>query len=79
MEIEENRGIINKKASEDYFMAFDQFLFGALILSLSLSLSLSLLHTEFSWSTLGGVWHTWDLEQDAKEEQENTRGHQDQQ
>ena len=37
---EENRGLINKKASKDQFMAFVQCIFGALSLSLSLSLIL---------------------------------------
>ena len=58
MENEENRGLINKKASEDQFMAFCQFSFGALIL---FSLSHTLRHLDFSWRTLGGVWHTWDF------------------
>jgi len=34
--------------------------------SLELSLSHTLGHLEFSWSTLGGVWHTWDLEQEGE-------------
>ena len=40
MENEENRGLINKRASEDQYIEFFQFSFGALyILSLSLSYS----------------------------------------
>ena len=41
-ENEENRGLINKKAYEDQFMAFDQCSFGALIFP---PLSLILLDT----------------------------------
>jgi len=51
MEIEENRGLIDKKAYEDQFVTFCQFSFGALSL-FSLSLSLTLGHLEFSRSTL---------------------------
>ncbi len=50
MEIEENRGLINKKASKDQFTTFCQFSFGALSL-LSL-LSHTLIHLEYYWSTL---------------------------
>jgi len=32
-----------------------------------LSLSHTLGHLDFSWSTLGGAWHTQDLEQERKE------------
>jgi len=49
MENEENRGLINKKASEDQLVTFSQFKFGALSL---FSLSLTLGHLEFSGSTL---------------------------
>lgn len=53
MENEENRGLINKKASEDQLVNFFQFSFGALSLfSLSLSLSPTLRHLEFSWIIL---------------------------
>ena len=44
MEIEENRGLIDKKAYEDQFVTFCQFSFGTLSL-FSLSLSLALLDT----------------------------------
>ena len=60
MENEENRGLINKKASKDQSMAFDQFSFGAIIL---FSLSHNLGNLEFSWSTLGVVCLTQHLEQ----------------
>jgi hypothetical protein len=65
MENEENRGLINKKASEDQFIAFVSF-FGALF-SLSLSLSLS-----YSWTLRVFLEHSWrsvaylDLEQEGK-------------
>jgi len=49
MENEEIRGLMHKKASEDQFMAFVKFKFGALSL---FSLSLTFDHLEFSWRTL---------------------------
>ena len=53
-ENEENRGLIDKKASEDHLeiffhCTFCQFSFGALSL---FSLTLTLGHLEFSWITL---------------------------
>jgi len=62
--IEENRGLIDKMTYEDKFVAFISFSFRALIFY---SLSHTLGHLEFSWSTLGGVWHSWHLEQEGKE------------
>lgn len=62
MEIEENRCLINKKASKDQWaslfnVSFCQFSFGALILfSLSYSWTLRVF-LEHSWR----VWHTWML------------------
>ena len=53
MENEENKGLNDKKASEDQFVTFFQFSFGAL------SFSHTLGHLDFSWRILGGVWHTW--------------------
>ena len=58
MENEENRGLIDKKAYEDQFVVFCQFIFGAL--------SLSLLDTKFSWSTLA-------LEQERRRRQEEVK------
>ena len=57
MEIEENRGLIDKKAPEDQLAS----LVSSVLVELSsiLSLSHSLGHLEFSWSTLGGVCYTW--------------------
>jgi len=49
MENEENRGLIDKKASEDQWAGLDQFNFGSPLL---FSLSHTLGHLEFSWSTL---------------------------
>ena len=49
MENEENRGLINKKISEDQLVHFFHFSFGAPSLY---SLSLTLGHLEFSWSIL---------------------------
>ena len=63
MENEENRGLINKKASEDQLVTFCQFSFGALSL---FSLSHTLGHLEFSWSTLGGCGILGFLEQEGK-------------
>ena len=63
MENEENKGLIHKKASEDQFVTFCQFSFGALSL---FSLSFSLLETDFSWSTLA-------LEQERKRRQEEAK------
>jgi len=61
MENKENRGLINKKASEDQWARFGHFSFGALSLfSLSLSLSYSWtlsFFLEHPWR----VWHTWIL------------------
>ena len=56
MEIEENRGIIDKKVSEDKFMVlvtstFCQFSFGALSLSLSYSWTLRVF-LEHSWRSM---------------------------
>ena len=63
MENEENRGLIDKKAFEDQLVVFCQLYGGALpIFSLSPTLPLIILDREFSWSILGGVWHTWDFE-----------------
>ena len=59
MENEENRGLTNKKASEDQLVTFCQFKFEALSLY---SLSLTLGHLDFSWSTLA-------LEQGRKSKQ----------
>jgi len=50
MENEENRGLINKKASKDQWAGLGQFSFGSLPL---FSLSHTLGDLEFSWSTLG--------------------------
>jgi len=58
MENEENKSLINKKDYEDQFTEFCQFNLGALSI---FSFSHTLGHVEFSWSTLGGVWHTWSL------------------
>ena len=49
VEMEENRGLIDKKAYEDQLARLDQFSFGSLSL---FSLSLTLGHLEFSWRTL---------------------------
>ena len=55
MENEENRGLIDKKASEDQLVTFCQFTFGSLpLFSLSYSWRLRVL-LEHSW----WVWHTW--------------------
>jgi len=78
MENEENKGIINKKASENSFFfsvwTFSQFSFGALSFFF---LSHTLRDLEFSWSTLGGCGILGFLQQEgkAKEEQESSRRH----
>ena len=54
--MKKNRGLNDKKAYEDQFMAFCQFIFGALFYSLILSYSYTL--REFlknSWSTLAYI------------------------
>ena len=63
MENEENKCIINKKASEDQFMAFVQCSFRPLII---LSLSHTLGYLYFSWSTLGECGILGDLEKEGK-------------
>ena len=63
MENEKNRGIINKKASEDQLVTFFQFSFGALSL---FSPSHALGDLEFSWSTLSGCGTLGFLEQEGK-------------
>ena len=59
MENEENRDLINEKASEDQFIDFCKFSFGALSLSYSWTLI-------FSWNTLGGCGIIGFLEQEGK-------------
>ena len=75
MENEENRGLINTKASEDQFMAFVQCSFVSLII---LSLYHTLGNLDFSWSTLGecGILGLWNKK--GKEESESARGCRDQ-
>jgi len=63
MEIEENRGLTDKKASEDQWASLVNSLLELSHYSLSLTYSWAL---RISWSTLRGVWHTWDLEQEGK-------------
>ena len=68
MENEESRRLIDKKASEDQLKSLLlKFLLTLMALGL-FSLSLIPLDTQISWNTLGGVWHTWDLEQEGKGE-----------
>ena len=76
MENEEIRALIDKKDYDDQLVAFVnvefcQLQFGPLYSTLSHNLG----HLEFSWSILGGVWHTWDFGVSRK----GARGHQDQQ
>ena len=74
MEIEENRGLIDKNASEHQLVTFCRFTFGAISL-FSLSLSHTLGYLNFSWSTLGGCGILGDLEQEGKEIVGCARGH----
>ena len=75
MEIEENRGFTDKKASKDQLVPF----FSAFLeLShYSLSLSHTLGYLEFSWSTLGECGYLVIWSKNEKEEQESIGGHRD--
>ena len=73
MEIEENRGLIDKKASKDQSTTYFQFSFGALSL-FYLSLSLTLGHLEF----LGRLWHWSKKGKEVKRKQRSSRERQDQ-
>lgn len=77
MEIEETRGLINKKAFEDQLVTFCQFSFGALPL---FSLSLMFLETQsFLGALLEGVAYLDFWSKKENEEKESARGHRDQQ
>lgn len=82
MENEDNKGLIDKKASEDGWaslvsVAFCQFSFGDLIL---FSLSLILLETQsFLGALLESVAYLDAWRKKEEEELESVRGHQDQQ
>jgi len=76
-ENEENRGLNDKKAFEDQFIAFfDVFCYFSVG---GLSFSHTVVHLEYSWSILGTLWHTLDSEKEGKEKQESTREQVDQQ
>ena len=66
MENKETRGLIDKKAYEDQLVAFAHAFFSSVLELSFYSPSHTLGHFEFSQSTLGGVWHIWDLEQEGK-------------
>ena len=74
MENEENRGLIDKKDSEDQFVTFLQFSFGALSL-FSLSLSLSLLDTQIF---LGALRHWINKDKEGKRKEGARKEEQDQ-
>jgi len=78
MENEENRGLINKKTSEDQLASLVWTSFGGVFfyfLSLSYSWTLRVF-LEHSWRSVVYL-ELWSKK--AKEEQESTRGHRDQQ
>ena len=62
MENEENRGHIDEKG---FWGSMGKLLSVHLWLAFY-SLSHTLGRLEYSWRMLGGVWHTWDLEQEGK-------------
>ena len=74
MENEENRGLINKKASEDQLVGFLLALM-ALILLYYLSLSLSLLGTSIF---LGALWHWIKKGKEGKTKEGASKEEQDQ-
>ena len=73
---EENRGLVNKKASNDQLVSFDRFWQSSFLLSFSLIL---LERESFLRALLVDVTYLDSWRNKAKEEQESTRGHQDQQ
>ena len=80
MENEENRGLVDKKASKDQWarlvnVAFCQFSVGALSL---LSLSHTLGHLEFSWITLALVQGKKRKDKEGKGNQRSSKEDQDQ-
>lgn len=62
-ENEENKGINDKKAYEDQLLAIWNFFGGSLLYYF---IPHTLVHLEYSWSILGSLWHTLDLEKEGK-------------